>query len=81
MSALLKQKAKVGVATKTRKLHDIADVFMKRPMPDGSVAKKPVVILDKEEVKKERDPQDHQAKDDRAVRYRHEKVKLKLINH
>ena len=55
MSALLKQKAKVGVATKPRKLHDIADVFKKRPGPDGTVIKTPVVIKDKDEVKQEKD--------------------------
>ena len=51
MSALLKQKAKVGVATKPRKLHDLADVFKKRPGPDGTVIKTPVTIKDKDEVK------------------------------
>ena len=51
MSALLKQKAKVGVATKPRKLHDLADVFKKRPGPDGKVIKTPVTIKDKDDAK------------------------------
>ena len=55
MSALLKQKAKVGVATKPKKLHDLADVFKKRPGPDGTVIKTPVTIKDKDEVKQERE--------------------------
>ena len=55
MSALLKQKAKVGVATKPRKLHDIADVFKMRPGPKGTVIKTPVAIKDKDEVKQERE--------------------------
>ena len=36
MSALLKQKAKAGVATKKQEVYGIADVFMRRRNPDGS---------------------------------------------
>ena len=37
MGALLKQKAKVGVASKERKTYDIADVFKRVKRPDGTV--------------------------------------------
>ena len=37
MMALLKQKAKVGVATKPRRTFDIADVFMRVKQADGSI--------------------------------------------
>jgi len=35
MSALLKQKAKVGVATKPRKSFEVADVFKRMRGPGG----------------------------------------------
>jgi hypothetical protein len=37
MVALLKQKAKVGVATKPRRTYEISDIFKRIKMPDGSV--------------------------------------------
>ena len=36
MSALLKQKAKVGVANKERKSYEVADVFKRRHGPGGT---------------------------------------------
>ena len=51
MSALLKQKAKVGVATKERKSYDIADVFKKVKRPDGTVVKVPQEARSPEELK------------------------------
>ena len=50
MAALLKQKAKVGVATKPRKSFEVADVFKKVKKPDGTVVKSQVQVKDKEEV-------------------------------
>jgi hypothetical protein len=37
MVALLKQRAKVGVATKPRRTYDTADIFKRIKEPDGSV--------------------------------------------
>jgi hypothetical protein len=37
MVALLKQKAKVGVATKPRRTYEIADIFKRVKLPDGTV--------------------------------------------
>jgi hypothetical protein len=37
MVALLKQKAKVGVATKPRRTFEISDIFKRIKLPDGSV--------------------------------------------
>ena len=54
MSALLKQKAKVGVATKERKSYDIADVFKRVKRPDGTVINVPQEGRSQEEVKDDR---------------------------
>ena len=51
MSALLKQKAKVGVASKERKTYDIADVFKRVKRPDGTVINVPQEGRSQEEVK------------------------------
>ena len=51
MSALLKQKAKVGVATKSRTSYDIADVFKRVKKPDGSYQNMPQEARDPEEMK------------------------------
>ena len=41
MSALLKQKAKVGVATKERQSYEVADVFKRRAGPGGTFVNVP----------------------------------------
>ena len=51
MSALLKQKAKVGVATKQRKSYDIADVFKRVKRPDGTVVNVAQRERSQEEIK------------------------------
>ena len=58
MAALLKQKAKVGVATKPRKTFDHADVFKRFIKPDGSVRSVlqefvgPDVVIEQQRVRK-----------------------------
>jgi hypothetical protein len=43
MVALLKQKAKVGVATKPRRTFEVSDVFKRLKQPDGSFKNAPSV--------------------------------------
>ena len=54
MSSLLKQKAKVGVATKERKTFDVADVFKRVKKKDGTVLNIPQEHRPLEEFKEER---------------------------
>ena len=55
---MLKQKAKVGVATKPRKTFDHADVFKRFMQPDGSVRSVlqefvgPDVVIEQQRVRK-----------------------------
>lgn len=52
--ALLKQKAKVGIASKTRKSFEHADVFQRFQQPDGTVRQEQVVQIGPEGHKEAR---------------------------